>query len=324
MPRVSVIMPAFNSQAFIAESIESVLGQTFTDLELIVVDDGSIDATRDVALGYAERDSRVRVFSVASNLGISHAINVGLKEARADLIGRLDADDISVPTRFERQIEFLDRNPDVVIVGSNAVHISETGKKLGLSVAGPPDKATFERLRREGGITMVLDGTGLMRRSVIDLVGGYDETFASAAEVDLHCRMADYGAVISISEPLTHYRLHTGSNVHTKFRQGRSVHRFVEYRQKELVAGRVPVGYSQFLDAEHGLPFHRRARIWLTDYSRAHYRIAGVHIAYRRWMPALSHMLRSLLTDPVFVIRRVWERRFSPRARQLLDVDGNA
>ena len=318
MPQVSVVMPAYNTAAFIEGSIQSILDQTLESFELIVVDDGSTDATGDIARSFAERDTRVRVVSIDSNHGIAHAINVGLKEAGADLIGRIDSDDVAVPTRFERQVDFLANHPEVVVVGSNAVHISETGQKLGLSFAGPPDMATFEQLRRDGDITMVLDGTCMMRRSVLDLVGGYDETFSSAAEVDLHCRMADYGAIISLAEPLTYYRLHPGSNVHSKFYKGRTVHRFVDYRQKELVAGREPLGYTQFLDAERHSSVLHRARIWLADYSRAHYRMTGVNAANRRWVAAVSHLARAFVTDPVFVLGRVWERKLSPDARRTL------
>ncbi|HSJ71074.1 MAG TPA: glycosyltransferase family 2 protein [Acidimicrobiia bacterium] len=318
MPQVSIIMPAYNTAAFIGDSIQSILHQTLESLELIVVDDGSTDATADIARSFAAQDARVRVVTVDRNQGIAHAINVGLKEARADLIGRIDSDDVAVPTRFERQVDFLSTHPEVVVVGSNAIHMSETGRKLGLSIAGPPDMATFERFRRDGEITMVLDGTCLMRRSVLDLVGGYDETFSSAAEVDLHCRMAEHGAVIAITEPLTYYRLHPGSNVHSKFYKGRTVHRFVDYRQKELVAGREPLGYTQFLDAERHSPVLRRARIWIADYSRAHYRMTGVNVANRRWVVAVSHLARALVTDPVFVLGRVWERKLSPDARRTL------
>lgn len=318
MPQVSIVMPAYNTAAFIGDSIQSVLDQTLASFELIVVNDGSTDETGNIARSFADRDARVRVVPLDSRQGIAHAINVGIKEARADLIGRIDSDDVAVPSRFERQVDFLSAHPEVVVVGSNAIHISEKGRRLGLSIAGPPDLATFERLRRDGEITMVLDGTCLMRRSILDLVGGYDETFSSAAEVDLHCRMADHGAIISIAEPLTYYRLHAGSNVHSKFYTGRTVHRFVDYRQKELVAGREPLGYSQFLDEErHSRALHRM-RIWLADYSRAHYRMTGVSVANRRWVTAVSHLARAFITDPAFVIGRVWERRLSPGARRTL------
>jgi glycosyltransferase involved in cell wall biosynthesis len=319
MPTVSIIMPAYNAQEFLADAIQSILDQTLRSLELIIVDDGSVDSTREIAQSFAARDDRVQVVPIDRNEGIAHAINAGIKEARADLIGRLDSDDLAVPTRFERQVEFLTDHPEVVVVGSNAVHISATGERLGLSIAGPPDVATFERLRRDGEVTMVLDGTALMRRSVLDLVGGYDESFASAAEVDLYCRMADHGAIVAIAEPLSLYRLHTGSNVQSQFYTGRMVHRFVAYRQKELAAGREPIGYREFLAAERRASAWRRSKVWLADYARAHYREAGVSIAHHRWLDAGSHVARSFVADPAFVVGRVWHRRLSPDARHTLN-----
>ena len=318
VPEVSVVMVAYNAATYLPEAIESVLGQTLRSLELIVVDDGSSDGTVEIAESFAATDDRVRVFSMGSNRGIAPTSNFGIRQARAEFVGRLDADDIAVPTRFERQVDYLRRHPEVAVVGSTAIHISEEGETLGLSIAGPPDTETFEQLRRDGEVTMVLNGTSMIRRSVFESIGGYDEQFPVAVELDLHSRMAEYGAIVSIEEPLTYYRLHGGSHVHSRFYMGRQVHRFISYREKTTASGGDPMTYTEFIERERRSPPWLRLRIRMADYSMGHYRIAGVAIARHDWSAAASHLFRAFISNPIFVVRRVWERRLSAEARSRL------
>ena len=124
-PRVSVIMPAYNACHYIGAAIESILGQSFQDFEFIVIDDGSIDRTLEIAGSY--RDRRIRVLHNPANLRLSATLNRGLDESRTDLIARMDADDIAHPERLARQVAFMDRNPDVAVLGSALRRFDNTG-----------------------------------------------------------------------------------------------------------------------------------------------------------------------------------------------------
>ena len=126
-PRVTVLMPAYNAGKYIAEAIQSVLAQDFPDFELLIVDDGSTDDTREVIGRFA--DERIRLLR-QENQGISAALNAGLAEARGYYIARFDADDICLPERLTRQIGFLDANPAYVLTGSEAEYILEDGEHL--------------------------------------------------------------------------------------------------------------------------------------------------------------------------------------------------
>ena len=116
-PLVSVVMPVYNGERYLAEAIESILGQTFTDFELLIVDDGSIDSSPAIARAYAERDSRIRIFQLERNMGKADARNVGCFAAKGDYIAAMDCDDISLPLRLEKQVNFLETNPGIGIVG---------------------------------------------------------------------------------------------------------------------------------------------------------------------------------------------------------------
>src|SRR5450432_2111523 len=126
-PRVTVLMPAYNADKYIAEAIRSVLEQDFSEYELLIVDDGSSDHTREIIKGFS--DPRIRLLE-QENQGISAALNAGLAEALGYYIARFDADDICLPLRLSRQTAFLDANPGHVLTGSEVEYMSEDGEHL--------------------------------------------------------------------------------------------------------------------------------------------------------------------------------------------------
>src|ERR1700681_359089 len=114
-PRVTVLMPVFNRERFVGEAIESVIGQDFTEFELLIVDDGSTDRTPQLLREWARRDSRIVIVTSPVNQGIPTALNAGLRHARAPYVARLDSDDIMMPRRLAAQAAILDTQPDVVL-----------------------------------------------------------------------------------------------------------------------------------------------------------------------------------------------------------------
>lgn len=117
-PKISVLMPVFNAGPFLAAAIESIFAQTFEDFEFIIVDDGSYDGSQSLIEEYARRDSRIKVLLNEKNIGIADTLNKGLRVCRGEYIARMDADDVSHPKRFELQVAFMDKNPDVGVSGT--------------------------------------------------------------------------------------------------------------------------------------------------------------------------------------------------------------
>ena len=126
---VSVLMPVYNRKEYAPDAVESILRQTYKDFEFIIIDDGSTDGVTDLLREYASKDSRI-VLIEQSNTGYSRALNRGLQAARGELIARMDSDDVSLPGRFERQVEFLRAHPDVVALGGQVTMIDEDGDEL--------------------------------------------------------------------------------------------------------------------------------------------------------------------------------------------------
>lgn len=146
-PAVTVLMPVFNGGRFIGEAVESILGQTFTDFELLVIDDGSTDDSLSVIGEYAARDRRIRVVS-RENRGLVATLNEGLGLARGAYLARMDCDDISFPERLRRQYDFMRARPDCILCGSNSFIVNHSGrlvKRWSVPIQGPDDFRRFCR-----------------------------------------------------------------------------------------------------------------------------------------------------------------------------------
>ncbi|HGF9542707.1 TPA: glycosyltransferase family 2 protein, partial [Acinetobacter baumannii] len=127
---VSVVLPAYNAELYLKEAIDSVLSQTFTDFELIILNDGSIDRTEEIILSY--NDSRIVYVKNEKNLGLIGTLNKGINLAKGKYIARMDADDICLPERFKKQVDFLEKNNEIDLIGTNAIKINNNGDRIGV------------------------------------------------------------------------------------------------------------------------------------------------------------------------------------------------
>ena len=230
LPPVSVIMAVYNGERYLAEAVESVLGQSHEDLELVVVDDGSTDRTPGILDYYAARDVRVRVIS-QTNSGQPASLNRALAEARNEWVAVLDADDVCMPHRLQTQLRALRREPFVRVLGASAFWTNEWGGTRGIRAFGPKSLKEFERLAAGRDPIVIVHPTAMMHRPTILELGGYDEEFGPAADVELWSRVSDKHPVISLPEPLLYYRIHASSMSVTRFFEQRLLARWIRARQ---------------------------------------------------------------------------------------------
>lgn len=209
-PRVSVIMPAYNVEAYIGESIESVLAQTYTNYELIIVNDGSTDGTADVISRYASAyPDTIRVVT-QTNRGLAAARNAALRIAAGNIFALLDSDDEWAPAFLCEQMRILDAEPDVDIVTGNAYN--RGGPADGQTARPFPDPRPrpdlLEILRDETAVFIM----SIVRREVVDAIGGFDEHFRTNEDYDFWIRAARVGFTFRRNpRPLGWYRRHTNS-----------------------------------------------------------------------------------------------------------------
>ena len=213
MPRVSVIIPNYNYAHYLTQAVDSVLAQTYPEVEIIVVDDGSTDDSETILRSYGDRVRWIR----QKNQGVSAAQNLGVQETRGELVAFLDPDDLWLPEKLERQVQrFLD-DTDLGLVHCGVEEVDHTGAHLQFCVEGlegwvARDMLLFKRAVILGG------GSGLVvLRSEFEAVGGFDTSLSTSADWDFFYRLATRGRVGFVPKPLVKYRVH-GSNMHSNIR----------------------------------------------------------------------------------------------------------
>lgn len=207
-PRVSVLLPVYNAGNFLAETLRSLLTQTFEDFELIAVNDGSTDDSLDILRAAAAGDDRVRVVTRA-NTGLVVALNEMIDLARGEYCARMDADDIALPHRLERQVAFLDANPEVVCLGGAIELIDERGTPLHRPAPVCGDDAVQREALR--GRTPICHPAAMFRAEAVRRVGGYLHDAYPAEDLDLWLRLGEIGGLDNLPETILRYRLHDAS-----------------------------------------------------------------------------------------------------------------
>jgi glycosyltransferase involved in cell wall biosynthesis len=213
-PRVSVIIPAYNAQKYIVEAVESMLVQTFTDFECIVVDDGSTDRTGQLLSMLAERDSRVRPMQVRHG-GIVEALNAGIDSARGELIARMDADDVALPARLEEQVRYMDAHPDVVALGSKVLLVDPYNSPL-WEIEVKTEHRDIDAELMVGNGWALFHPTSIIRKKALVQVGKYRPEYQWSEDIDLFLRLAEVGKLANLPTATLRYRQHYASVNRTK------------------------------------------------------------------------------------------------------------
>ena len=205
-PRVTVLMPVYNGMAYLREALESVLCQTFTDFEFLIIDDAGTDGS--VACIKSYGDSRIRLICNERNIGQARSLNKGLDLARGEFVARLDQDDVCLPKRLETQLRFLESRPDVAVVCSWEHSIDACGRRIRSWRSELNNFGEFLGLLLLGKCP-IWHPSIMFRRNVVAELGGYDASFAPAEDFDLWTRLATrrYNAAI-VPEFLVLQRVH--------------------------------------------------------------------------------------------------------------------
>lgn len=203
-PRVSVVMPVHNGGVYLGHAVESILAQSFPDLEFVIIDDGSTDSTAEVLRRYEAADRRVRVYH-QEKAGLVASLNRGCREAQASYIARMDADDIAFPDRLARQVEFLDTHPLVAVVGSAVIRIDAAGREIKRNVCPTSHAEIVEALRE---YTCFTHPSVMLRADALAAVGGYRKAYKAAEDYDLWVRLSERYELANLPDPLLYYRVY--------------------------------------------------------------------------------------------------------------------
>ncbi len=203
-PEISVVMSVRNGEKHLSEAVDSILIQSFEKFEFIIVNDGSTDNTAGILRDYSNKDARIEIIELAAS-GLPVALNTALKRASAPFVARMDADDISLPQRFSKQIEYLKRHEEIAAVGSYAIIIDEEGRKQ--NVSKMPTTVNQVRKTLPHKCCLINPSAMIRRKTLMDL-GGYNAKYVVAEDYDLWLRVFEVSNLANLAEPLIMHRKH--------------------------------------------------------------------------------------------------------------------
>ncbi|CAN5805585.1 hypothetical protein BH24BAC1_BH24BAC1_09320 [soil metagenome] len=235
MPPISIVMPVYNAEKFLSAAIDSMLGQTFTDFEFLIIDDGSTD--KGVAIIQTYADPRIRFYQNERNLGISQTLNKGIELAQSDLIARMDADDVSYPDRLQKQYDYLTLHPDCALVSSLVRLVSEDGQVI--------REDEFESKYFYYNLTFICwiyHPTVMYRRQAVREVGSYAVPYAE--DFELFWQLSRRFKIYNLPEVLLDYRV-TGQSLHQVLKKQ-------EYHQAQM--GQLLRNFRYYAGESYTLP----------------------------------------------------------------------
>lgn len=208
-PKLSVVMSCYNAQGTVQKAIDSIVNQSFTEFEFIIIDDASSDNTLEILSQYQKQDKRITILTNESNQGLSYSLNRGIQQARTPIIARMDADDISYSSRLQFQYDFMQDHPEVDILGTAVRYVDKSNKPVKTMSLPTEDRDIKKRVFRK---TLVFHPTVMIRKEVYEQHGYYDPELRWAEDADLWYRLYDKVIFHNLPDVLLDYTIKSKIN----------------------------------------------------------------------------------------------------------------
>ncbi len=306
--KVSVVMPVYNAERYLAAAVESVLGQTHRDFAFIIVNDGSTDGSAGILRRYAGEDSRIILID-QTNQGGGPARNRGIERAETRWVFQTDADDLMRPERIERQLAFLRENPDVRVSSCFGNYIDDTGRRVGRITHDLTTREKFAWYLRTNEAIGIMHPGIVFDRDTFVKVGGYRAPTALAEDIDLWSRMAEAGALILVQpEILVDMRIHKDSAIGANFIKSRMKYEWVREMMYARRRGEAEPSWEQFLDHWRAAPLFVRLNRRRKTEAKRRFRQAGMEWATRNPGRAVFNLLAAVVLQPGYALARFVQR----------------
>ena len=313
---VTVIMPVFNTEKFLSEAIESVLKQTHQKFSFIIIDDGSTDSSASIIESFAAKDSRIRLIR-QQNLGHAESMNRALQLSSTDWAFRLDSDDVMLPHRIEKQISFIQSQPEITIASCRANYIDDKGRIFGATANDLKTVSDLRKLVRRGDAVGLLQPGVVMRRDRVMAIGGYRGQFWPADDIDLWTRLAEQGRLILIQdEILMKYRIHRTSIITSNFMNSRKQYEWVRACIDARRNHHSEPDINEFSHIWNSVSRWQRVNRWRKTFAKYMYRSAGQDFLYRKYAAGIVRYLLASACQPSYALLRAWEQTQRRSRRQ--------
>lgn len=305
-PKVSVLMSVKNGLPYIRSTVESILSQTYNDWEFVICDNASTDNTVEYLRDVSAKDPRIHLILNEKDLGHSGGLNKGLAACRGEWIARIDADDNALPQRLEKQIAFIQENPDIKATSCLAYYIDENGKRVGKTHHDLVNREAFRRYIQENEAIGLLHPGALIDRKAMTSCGGYRPDYDPANDIDLWARIVEQGGIILVQpEILMEYRVHGGSIVTSSFINSRLKYEWARTCMIARRSGEPEPSYGEFKEQQDRLPFWKKANRWRKISAKALYRKAAFNYITGHRLSAAVAVLLATLFQPSHTLPRI-------------------
>lgn len=314
--RLRVVMPVHNAEKFVAEAIRSVLDDLPETGELVIVDDGSADRSREIVADFAAKDPRVKVVRHETAGGVSRALNAGIEAPGCpEFVGVAEHDDVVVRGRFAEQLAALRADPTLGAVSGAGRYLGPKGRLAGRMNTGPHSVEECARMRAEGKEILIPHPAIIYRTAALAESGSYDPTFDGAQDLDLINRIV-YSAgwnVVALPSVHVHYRVHGGAQSFSRLAEQRMMTRYISYRIGAERDGSEYLDYPAWRDANRP---DRRTKLtwWRKDRGALHYRRAGLAWLTRQPLAFAGNLVAACVLHPRWVLMKARSARSAPSA----------
>ena len=299
LPQVSVIVPIYNGSAYLAETLSSLLFQTFRNYELLAIDDGSTDNSADIVRSF--NDERFRLIQT-DHAGLCHALNLGIAEAKGAYIARCDQDDVSFPDRLERQLQVMKDHTEAIGLFS---YVEKLGNKHRWS---NKDRVVMDlgHLKEYQPIEdgCLLCSTMFIRTEALRSIGGFRQAYYPVDDWDMECRLAQSGKVLIMLEPLIYYRFQSNANTYRTYAEMREKTRWTRDSYWRRMKSLPELTLEQFRKSQPQDLWSRMNRI-RKDSSKLHMRTAGNRLLDGHYLTAAFHLCIGFILNPADLERRI-------------------
>lgn len=300
---ISIIIAAHNAELYIAEAIESILNQTYSAFELIIVEDSSTDNTWSIIQTYAEQDQRIQIYQTdVKNGGL--AKNVGASHSQYKYIAFLDSDDIAFPDRIEKQFNYMKNHPTVVVTGTYLQRITPEGLMMAPITNGPTSIEEFHQLDRTQHLISLYGTSAMVRKDIFDKVGGHVPGAEPTDDGELWDRMAQYGECVVIPEKLIYYRQHVNAVSVVNASKRHFWHSFIKARHAMRLQGQ-SLTREDYQMKYNQMGRFERFSIQMHTMSHLHVRFARIHRARKHYRLMCLSYIKAVIYRPIWVVARL-------------------
>jgi glycosyltransferase involved in cell wall biosynthesis len=306
-PQVSVILPVYNQEKYLEQTIESILSQTYTNFELLLLDDGSKDKSAEVIRKYSEKDKRIKAF-YQENTGKCTATNKLVEIAKGDYCAFLDADDVMLPNRLERQINYHLNNPKVDATSCHCYYINEKGKQLGKQhfpgLENPKD--SIKAIKNNKIVHCAFTGLMMTKKSFLDL-DGLRPAYWPCEDFDIVNRLIEKGyKLVIIQDVLMCYRVHSSSitvknPMEVLVKSNWTVHNTLLRR-----GGYDESTFERYKEELKNEPFIKKWNRIRTNYANIYFKRAGVYLMSKKYLKFITQITAASLLSPAYVTRKFY------------------